>query len=368
MSSAARTCASLALAAALLAGCTSAPPRAPERPEEVRARVASLLPASVPDRAGWALDITAAFAALGIAPTNEHACAVLAIVEQESTYRADPAVPGLGRIARDEIDRRADRAGIPKMLVDTALGLRSPDSRTWAERIDAARSEKELSDVFEDFIAQVPLGQRLLAGFNPVRTGGPMQVGIAFAERQVQARPYPYRMTGSLRDEVFSRRGGLYFGIAHLLDYPLSIDEPIFRFADFNAGRYASRNAAFQQAVSVATALPLELDGDLVRGDGSVGRTEAAVRALGPRLAIDDAAIRRALELEDRTDLEKTRLYTRVFELAEQTGRRPLPRALVPKIELHSPKITRPLTTEWFAHRVDERYRRCLGRAGGRPG
>ena len=120
--------------------------------------------------------------------------------------------------------------------------------------------------------------------------------------------------------------------------------------------------------MSVASALPLELDGDLVRGDGSVGRTEAAVRALGPRLAIDDAAIRRALELEDRTDLEKTRLYTRVFELAEQTGRRPLPRALVPKIELHSPKITRPLTTEWFAHRVDERYRRCLGRAGGRPG
>jgi len=288
---------------------------------------------------------------------------VLAVVEQESTYRADPAVPGLGRIARDEIDRRADRAGVPKLLVDAALGLRSPDSRTWAERIDAARTEKELSDVFEDFIAQVPLGHRLLAGFNPVRTGGPMQVGIAFAEKQVQARPYPYRMTGSLRDEVFSRRGGLYFGIAHLLDYPLSIDQPIFRFADFNAGRYASRNAAFQQAVSVASARPLDFDGDLVPGDGSVGRTETAVRTLAPRLAIDDAAIRRALELEDRTDLEKTRLYTRVFELAEQTGRRPLPRAIVPQIELHSPKITRPLTTEWFARRVDERYARCLARA-----
>ena len=347
----------------MLAGCGSPPTRAPERPEDVRARIASLLPANVVDRPGWALDITAAFTALGIAPTNEHACAVLAVVEQESTYRADPAVPGLGRIARDEIDRRADRAGVPKLLVDAALGLRSPDSRTWAERIDAARTEKELSDVFEDFIAQVPLGHRLLAGFNPVRTGGPMQVGIAFAEKQVQARPYPYRMTGSLRDEVFSRRGGLYFGIAHLLDYPLSIDQPIFRFADFNAGRYASRNAAFQQAVSVASARPLDFDGDLVPADGSVGRTETAVRTLVPRLAIDDAAIRRALELEDRPDLEKTRLYTRVFELAEQTGRRPLPRAIVPQIELHSPKITRPLTTEWFARRVDERYARCLARA-----
>jgi len=146
----------------------------------------------------------------------------------------------------------------------------------------------------------------------------------------------------------------------------LSVDQPIFRFADFNAGRYASRNAAFQQAASIASGRPLDFDGDLVPGDGSVGRTEAAVRALAPRLAMDDAAIRSALELEDRPELEKTRLYARVFALAEQTGRGPLPRAIVPKIELHSPKITRPLTTEWFAHRVDERYGRCLGRAAGR--
>ena len=111
---------------------------------------------------------------------------MLAVTEQESTYRADPTVPGLGRIAREEIDRRAERAGVPQLLVQAALQLRSPDSRTWSERIDAARSEKELSDLFEDFISQVPLGQRFFAGYNPVRTGGPMQVSIEFAEGHVE--------------------------------------------------------------------------------------------------------------------------------------------------------------------------------------
>lgn len=43
-------------------------------------------------------------------------------------------------------------------------------------------------------------------------------------------------------------------------------------------------------------------------------------------------------------------------------GRR-VPRAVVPTITLKSPKFTRKLTSEWFARRVDERYRRCLAKA-----
>jgi hypothetical protein len=37
----------------------------------------------------------------------------------------------------------------------------------------------------------------------------------------------------------------------------------------------------------------------------------------------------------------------------------PLPRAAVPRIKLQGPKITRRLTTEWYAHRVDDRFQRC---------
>ena len=356
------------IAALVLAACASAPEPARQSasPDDVRARIASLMPAAVPDRAGWAVDVYAAFAALRLDPSTDRICAVLAVAEQESTYRADPAVPRLGALARAEIDRRADRAGVPKLVVQAALALRSPDARTYSERIDAAKTEKELSDLFEDFVDQVPLGRRLLAGYNPVRTGGPMQVAVDYAERHVKEHPYPYRMSGTVRDEVFSRRGGLYFGIAHLFDYPAGYDRLIYRYADFNAGQYASRNAAFQSAVARLTGAPLELDGDLVvHGSDPTkpGATETAVRALGPKLDLGDAAVRRALEQDETPGFERTPLYERVFALADRQAGAPLPRALLPKIQLQSPKITRPLTTEWFARRVEERQSRCMARA-----
>ena len=351
---------------AALAGCAvdDRPAGEPPRPAEVRARIVAMLPATVPDRAGWATDIYAAFAALRIEPSRANLCAAVAVTAQESSFRADPTVPNLAKIVWEEIDRRAEQAGVPRLLVRAALQLRSRDGRSYSERIDAARTEKQLSELFVEFIGSVPLGQRLFAGYNPVRTGGPMQVSIDFAERHAKEEPYPYPINGTVRDEVFSRRGGLYFGIAHLLDYPADYDALIYRYADFNAGRYASRNAAFQNAVSKASGIPLELDGDLVReGSGKPGSTEAAVRSLAPRLDMSDGAIRRALEQGDRADLGESRLFQRVFELAEGIERRPLPRAVIPAIRLHSPKFTRPLTTEWFARRVDDRHRRCMAPA-----
>ena len=124
---------------------------------------------------------------------------------------------------------------------------------------------------------------------------------------------------------------------------------------------YASRNAAFQHAVSLATGIALALDGDLIdHASDRPGATERAVRALSGQLGASDAQIRRTLELGESFELEKAALYERIFELAERGQRGPLPRAMLPRIALESPKITRRLTTKWFAERVDQRYRTCL--------
>ncbi|TPG04987.1 DUF1615 domain-containing protein [Rhodanobacter glycinis] len=352
----------------LLGGCAfqRTQQESPRRPADVRAEIVRLMPTSAGDREGWAVDIQAAFAAQNIAPTTSNLCAVLAVAEQESGLRVDPVVAGLAKIARQEIDRRAAAKHVPGFLVDAALWLKSPDGRRYSERLAAARTEKQLSGIFQDFIGMVPLGKRLFGGLNPVHTGGPMQVSIAFAEAHAQGYPYPVQ--GSIRDEVFSRRGGIYFGVVHLLGYPADYTQPLYRFADFNAGWYASRNAAFQHAVSVASGIPLALDGDLVQPDAGFGdppgATELAVRSLAAQLDMSDSAIHRALGQGERQDFADTKLYARVFALADEIERKPLPRAVLPGITLKSPKITRKLTTAWFAKRVDDRWQRCMGRAG----
>jgi hypothetical protein len=361
------------LAAVLVLGLTAcagdAPMRAPQRtPERIQADIEALIPMRVAQRAAWAVDLQLVFAGLKLTPSTEQVCAVLAITEQESTFNADPPVPNLAKVARDELLRRADAMGVPALAVNLALKLPSPDGRSYDERLSAVKTERELSAMYEQFIAEVPLGQRLFARWNPVRTGGPMQVSVAFAEAQVKLHPYPFPAQDSIRHEVFTRRGGLYFGTAHLLDYaaPAYGSTMIYRFADFNAGRYASRNAAFQQALAVATGQPLDQDGDLfVDGQTQPGQTEAAARSLGAAIGLDDRAIRRELERSDTEDFDRSPLLLKVLALAEARSGQRQPRAVLPRIVLKSPKITRRLTTEWFARRVDERYQRCRQHGAG---
>jgi uncharacterized protein DUF1615 len=349
---------------ASMSACTSPELREPPiDPDVARAEIAKRIPPKIAKREGWAIDIFAAFEALSIRPTTEHICAVIAVTEQESTFQVNPPVPGLPAIAQREIENRASRYHIPMLAVNAALALQSPSGATYRERLDKVKTEKELNDIFADFISIVPLGGRMFGSFNPVRTAGPMQVSIAYAEQHADAKHYPYPVATTIRNEVFTRRGGMYFGIAHLLDYPAEYDDMLFRFADFNAGHHASRNAAFQNAVSILTKTTLALDGDLLLHDSSdPSRTELATRKLAEKLDLGEAAIHRDLEHGDQDDFADTKLYKRVFDLGDKGRKNPLPRAVVPKIRLASPKITRKLTTEWFARRVDERYEKCLAR------
>ncbi len=156
------------------------------------------------------------------------------------------------------------------------------------------------------------MGQKLFGNLNPVHTGGPMQVSIAFAE--AHAKGYPWPVDGSIRREVFTRHGGVYFGTMHLLGYPADYSKPLYRFADYNAGWYASRNAAFQAAVARATGMKLALDGDLIQyGSDTLGSTELAVRTLAKRIDMSNREIRHDLERGEKADFSDSDLWKQVL-------------------------------------------------------
>ena len=332
---------------------------------EARALLNQLLPPKMPDRAGWNADILDAFTALKLPYTGEYFCPALATIEQESSWQGDPTVPGLPKIVWNAIGERAEKYHIPLIAVQTALLKKSPTGRSYKERIDTLRTEREMNALFEDLADEAERLNLPLNMKNPIRTGGPMQVSVEFAQGHVKAWPYPYAMKGSVRNEVFTRRGGTYFGIAILLQYPAPYTDMVYRFADFNAGRYASRNVAYQQVVAKLTGNALVLDGDLLRYSGGaptgVSGTQTAVYSLGGKLGMSQDAILRDLKQEKLAAFAQTELYKKTFALYEKNGQTH-PRAAMPQIDLKSPKITRKLTTEWFANRVKWRYDTCMAR------
>ncbi|MGH8142554.1 MAG: DUF1615 family protein [Steroidobacteraceae bacterium] len=336
---------------------------------QAHALIFAALPVGVRDRNGWEDDLYRVFGALDISPTRQHICAVIAVAEQESGMNVAPVIPGLGHIAWRDIDQHAAHAGIPTSVVHEVLKLKSPDGLTYEARIDAARTEKELNDIFEDFTGSIPLGRTLFASWNPIHTRGPMQVNVAFAHKFEAVRPYPYPLTTSLDDELFSRRASLYFGTAHLLAYSAPYDSYLYRFADYNAGQFASRNAAFQHALSAAAGVAVVADGALIVPNAPISQpsdTEMVVCKLAGQLRLTMAEIHAALAQDRDASFQQTELYRRVFELAAKTRAQRLPQAIVPHINLRGPKLHTHLTTAWYAQRVQGRFELCLARVASR--
>src|SRR5215472_5644355 len=273
------------LIVAAATACHEAPPPPPRPahppPPLGPLQVRAAFPDTVADPGGWARDLLAAFADAGLVPDATQVCAVVAVLEQESGFQADPAVANLGTLMRTRLDEEAEKYGpVGPAALERILTRRAPgDRRTFDQRIGRLRTERELDLLFRDMleserrehptmVATANLLDSLFRGrrledLNPVTTAGSMQVSVRWAVDYARGRGWP-DAEETVRDALYTRVGGLRFGVPRLWGYPLTDTDVLYRFADYNAGQYAARNAAVQRALAQLTGVRLAADGDLL--------------------------------------------------------------------------------------------------------
>lgn len=353
-------------------------------------RLISLAQPRLKDAAGWADDILWALEISGLSRSAENVCALIATIDQESNFKANPPVEGLGRRAIAALEAKLDGSGLNALVLRTLFAADPSIKQRLLDRLRAAMTERDIDVAYRKLIAETLTIQSIieldrdyglgaaefLESRNEITTIGSMQVSVVSAlefERRYLGRPLYFEDIYRVRDYLYTRRGGILAGTRQLLGYRSGYSDKVHRFADYNAGRYSSRNAAFQWAVSRLDGRDLDLDGDLLiyRGQdvsAARSRTEQAIIRLAETrgLALNAWQVRQDLREEKDFGFTETPTYSRVVGLYRSTYGEEPPYARIPEIRLESVKLDRPLTTAWFAKRVDGRYRRCLSRVAQR--
>ncbi|WP_309890937.1 DUF1615 family protein [Archangium sp.] len=372
---------------ALLSACArNTRPEVPLPPRVTLQQATQLVPPDEKDREGWAQDVLAALEAHRLYPSAEAVCSVLAVIEQESGFEPNPAVPGLARIVQERLEAYADKLGPlgPPTIKALLEGKAPGETQTFEQRLKLVKTERDLDRVFRELLehyetehpktytaaqlASALFKSSRLEDLNPITTAGSMQVSVRFSADLAGGDEQAERR---VREELYTRGGGVYYGTARLLGYEAHYDDPIYRFADYNAGFYASRNAAVQAQVSRLTSIKLVQDGDLLAYDkqgepvDEDSNSLKALLAFRARYAPEDLSERRvrkdALKEKER-EFEETDTWEAIkHSYQEVTGEAPT-YAQLPTVTIRSPKLSGDRSTAWFAQSVNKRYQRCMGR------
>jgi hypothetical protein len=333
---------------------------------------------SIADPQGWASDMLDVLRDHGFPQDKENICASIAVIDQESSFNANPAVANLGKLSETALREKLDGYPVVGRVALRFLENSPTADNSYMQRIRASKTERDLDLVYRSMVTEaanrtglseiVGLGifNNAIDSRNQISTAGSMQVAVKFALDDANHRrflPMSLSDTYAVRDDLYSRRGGMYYGILRLLGYDTGYDRKIFRFADYNAGRYASRNAAFQAAIAKLANIELATDGDLLLYRNGVARkkasaSERAIRKL--KLGLSEQQIRQDLNAEKSAEFVSTQTFIRIRETHRKTFGREPAFAVVPNIALHSAKITHHMTTNNFADSVNRRYQSCM--------
>lgn len=362
-----------------------------KEPEMEAEQIQKVIPPRVNGRQSWSQDIFDIMEQLKIPKTKQNVCSIVAVVDQESNFVADPTVPGLGEKAVQEINTRLNEkfeAKLGEMIGGTVAGYfedvlknQPTPENNYMSQMRKVKTERELDLLYReifDYMSQhyhvsaltgaaKLVGQDIGEKMNPITTLGSMQVHINYAKEHK-------RQSGNiaeLRNDLYTQYGGLYYGIHRLMKYPADYDKAIYRFADYNSGMYSSRNAAFQSMLNALTDTEISLDGDLLlyNKDGGIKATQSQtekelIAAFAQNnVLVTPRQIRSDLKKEKEKKFEDTQTYLALQKLYQnKTNKEPM-YAVMPQVVISGPKLSRDYNTNWFASRVNGRYESCMQRA-----
>jgi hypothetical protein len=189
---------------------------------------------NVKDPKGWANDLLDVLKLHELPASRENICAAIAIIDQESSFVANPAVAGLGKISEAALRAKMDNVPVLGRIALHFLEVTPSPADNYLARIRAARTERDLDLVYRAIVAdaakQSGLGvvidsgllNRQIDGRNEIDTIGSMQVSVDFALETAKRRhwlPMSLDDVYALRDELYTRHGGMYYGVLLLLGY-----------------------------------------------------------------------------------------------------------------------------------------------------
>lgn len=361
----------------MLAGCDYFKPKSKIDLTLQPVQIASIMPNRGQDKTAWANDIFEIFNTLKIERNKQNICSTIAIIDQESNFKADPPVPNLGKTSLNELNSKLDEK-LGKILAGyfrNMLKNEPTPQNSFEKQILAVQTEQQLDKIYHqmfDYFSQKYytskitnitkiVGGDIAEKLDPINTLGSMQVHINYA------RDY-HRNNGNsedLRRDLYSQYGGLYYGIHRLMLYPANYPEPIYRFADYNSGMYSSRNAGFQKMLAELSKQAIDMDGDLLSYSSNVqSQSEKALTALATQgvIALTPSQIKSDLKKEKSQAFETTQTYQTISSLYKmKTGKNPLT-AIMPQVVISGAKLSKDYNTQWYADGVNKRYLACLAK------
>lgn len=318
-------------------------------------------------KSAWVKDIHVTMKELSIPTTKKNVCQVLAVVEQESNFAANPKVPNLGKATLTAMqDKLKIYPTALQMYINKIMSDYPTPNNNYKRQMLNVQDERQLyllqrrlvDDLTQGISKISELGGVDIKHFvNEIKTLGSMQVHLDYA---LENAKNPLLGSKEMALQILdNRKTGLYFGIKRL--YEVDYENPAYRFADYNSGAFSSRNAAFQHMLMKLSGQKLTLDGDLLNYRG---KSQTKTVLIDYFSKYDDAPsslkISADLLKEKKADFEKTETYLYVVNKFKKRFPNQYRYAMMPQVELKSSKLKNPWNTEKYVRFVNERYQRCM--------